>query len=121
MSALRLLLVGASASEDVLDAVNAVETTRVSWRGCDLAGFNSLRDLDLDGVIAAMAEFGRSGKAPAAFARLCSAIFSRRAMLVLPPGREVDADMLLTEAWSETFGLLPVSYTHLTLPTKRIV
>ena len=76
----------------VADAVEALDATRISGRetvdmfeGTRLAPFTVVPALGLAGDSCAIAEFGRSGSLPAAFAFRCSAIISRNAFRLATP------------------------------------
>ena len=82
----------------------------------DVSGFTPLTE--------ALAQKGSEG--PEEMTRLLNGYFSRMIALVEAEGGEVvkfsgDALTVIFPALREDLGIATVSYTHLTLPTKRIV
>lgn len=97
----------------VADTVDAVDTTRVSgffelcrFEGARVVLLRLVFARGLAGESCAIAELGRSGSSPAAFAFRCSAIISRRALrLAAPVALAVVAALLACEVCRDAFGL----------------
>jgi hypothetical protein len=111
MSALPFRAVADMGGDVIDDTTDAFDAIRLDSGRVELDKFEGPLDalptfvLGLEGDICAIAEFGRSGSLPAAFAFRCSAIISRNAFRLAAPVALEVVVALLTDAWRVAFGL----------------